>query len=663
MKLKRFISAAMALTMCTGLVACDKTGGNKGGLPSADIIVNDKAEHKVEGTLHLGWDTVRDVGRTFVQNGATEYKLVIGDTQNADIIKAANYISANVMNATGALMSWEEEPVWSDGAKYIVVGNEKTVGELMSAANVTITEENIGTSGYQIKTVGDSVFVMAKGANGFQLGAISFLRAVLGYDMFESNLVIYEKDGKTLPDMDIVERPDYDYRLASNAFIQNDTASLYGMGYTGVPSNAYLAPDGRSYHNSFTYLPKATYLADNPDWYSEHHDGANHQQQLCYTAHGNSDEMAEMQQIIATKILELAAESDKTNVTVTQEDIDCICECETCTEQIATYGSVSAIIIKFVNGIDDLVQAELQRQADESGTEKRELNILFFAYHKSLVPPSVSVEDYPEIKCNENVGAIIAPSRAHYAYSFYDDINEQYLGYLEGWKNFMNKVYIWYYQTNHAAGSYQYPQNTFETLIENYRAAKANNAVLMHNQGNWEGSANSGFARFKDYIDSKALIDTSVNYTDLYNRFFKYYYGDGGVYMKQFYDEMIAHLRYLEVEYPGELTGVTVFQSMHQAKYWPKGTIEQWMDYVEQAYKAIEPLKLTDPKRYEVYYDHICLESIFPRLVMCTLLSGNYAEDELQSMRKSFAQDCSYLHVTYFEERGEIAALFDSWGL
>lgn len=659
MKLKRWIATAMAACTCVSLAACDK----KESLPSAEIIVNDKAEHLPENVLHLGFDSIREVGRTFVQNGATEYKLVTGDTQDTDIIKAANYISANVTNATGAFMSWENTPVWSAEAKYIVVGNEKTVGELMSAAGICMTEEKIGSSGYQIKTVGNSVFVMAKGANGFQLGALSFLRIVLGYDMFESNLVIYEKDGTTLPDMDIVERPDYDYRLASNSFIQNDTASLYGMGYTGSPGNVYLAPDGSPYHNSFKYLPPETYLADNPDWYSEHRDGKYHQQQLCYTAHGNAEEKAKMQSIIAARILALAAGSDKTNVTVTQQDIDCICECTTCTDEIAKYGSVSALIIKFVNGVDDLVQAELQRQADENGTEKREMNILFFAYHKSLVPPSVSVEEYPELKCNENVGAIIAPSRAHYAYSFYDDINEQYLGYLEGWKDFMDKVYIWFYQTNHASGSYQYPQNTFETLIENYRAAKKNHAVLMQNQGNWEGSSNSAFARFKDYIDSKALIDTSVNYAELYERFFRYYYGEGGKYMKRFYDEMITHLRWLEVEYPGELTGVTVFQSMHQAKYWPKGTIEQWMGYVEQAYKAIEPLKLTDAKLYKVYYDHINLESIFPRLVMCTLLSGNYAEDELSAMRTSFMADCNVLRVTHLEENGEMSGLFDGWGL
>lgn len=661
MKLKKWIATVVALTMCTGFVACKKDNGVK--LPTADIIVNDKTEHKVENALHLGFDSIHEVGRTFVQNSATDYKLVIGDTQNADIIKAANYISANVTNATGAFMAWENQPVWSVDAKYIVVGNETTVGKLMDAAGVSMTEENIGTSGYQIKTVGNSVFVMAKGGNGFQLGALSFLRIVLGYDMFESNLVIYEKDGATLPDMNIVERPDYDYRLASNAFIQNDAASLYGMGYTGSPGNVYLAPDGSPYHNSFKYLPPATYLADNPDWYSEHRDGKYHQQQLCYTAHGNADEKAKMQSIIATKILTLAAKSDKTNVTVTQEDIDCICECTTCTNEIAKYGSISALIIQFVNGVDDLVQAELQKQAEENGTEKRELNILFFAYHKSLVPPSVSVEDYPELRCNENVGAIIAPSRAHYAYSFYDDINEQYLGYLEGWKGFMDKVYIWFYQTNHAAGSYQYPHNTFETLIENYRAAKANHAILMQNQGNWEGSSNSGFARFKDYIDSKALIDTSVSYAELYERFFRYYYGEGGKYMKQFYDEMITHLRWVEVEYPGELTGVTVFQSMHQAKYWKKGMIEQWMGYVDKAQEAIAPLKLTDPKLYEVYYDHINLESIFPRLVMCTLLSGNYAEDELLEMRMSFMADCKHLRVTHLEENGEMSALFDSWGL
>ena len=67
MKMKRIVSAALAFVIVASLVACKEDN-----LPKAQLIVGDKEEHKVEGTLHLGFDNVQDVGRVFTENGKTE---------------------------------------------------------------------------------------------------------------------------------------------------------------------------------------------------------------------------------------------------------------------------------------------------------------------------------------------------------------------------------------------------------------------------------------------------------------------------------------------------------------------------------------------------------------------------------------------------------------
>ncbi len=642
---------ALCLASC-GDVDDSSSGESNGGgtnIPSAVNPVEDYDEHKVTGTLHKV--NVTENSRTFVSGGVTEYKLVYDSA--AYISKAASFIASHIFEATGARLSEETSPVWSENAKYIVVGNK----DFMAKAGVSAPTENIGTTGYGIKTKGNSVFITANGYDGYQLGAICFLRQVVGYDMLYEDLVIYEKDGSTLPDMDIVERPDFDYRSGSNNAVLNVPSARYGMGFTD--NSIFLAPQGKRYHNTFTYLPLETYEKTHPEWYSDNSNGRYVNSQLCYTAHGDKDSLKEMQTTIAEQVLELASDTELKNVTISQEDTESKCECDACNAIVEEYGSISAAIIMFMNGIDDIIQTRLQAEADANNTEKKELNIVFFAYHFSSAAPN-KIDD--SVKCHENVGVLLALSRASYTHTLYESINSSPLSFLEGWKTFTDKLYVWMYQTNCATYSYQSMFNSFDSVIENYRAAYLNNAVLVMNQGNWE-SINSGFGRFKDYIDSHALFDVNVNYVELYEKFFKYFYGDGGEYMKQFFDEGIAQLKYIEKAYPGEQTGLIVHQPLNKTKFWSFRMLANWKDLCEKALAANNKYEFTNPQYYNAVKAHITVDSVFPRLYLCILYSSSFSDEVLSEMRKELATDCKNLQITHTGEAEYIAPLFDSWGV
>ena len=105
------------------------------------------------------------------------------------------------------------------------------------------------SAGYYIKTVADDVFIGFYSENGAQLGALAFLRETIGYDMLSDDMVIYEKDGTILPQMDITERPDYEFRLANNKL--KDDAS-YGMGFTTVNTLLTTKPTG-AVHNFYDF--------------------------------------------------------------------------------------------------------------------------------------------------------------------------------------------------------------------------------------------------------------------------------------------------------------------------------------------------------------------------------------------------------------------------
>ena len=87
---------------------------------------------------------------------------------------------------------------------------------------------------------------------------------------------------------------------------------------------------------------------------------------------------------------------------------------------------------------------------------------------------------------------------------------------------------------------------------------------------------------------------------------------------------------------------------------------------MDEAYKAVEKYKESDPSLYTVLCKHITNETIFPRFALIELYYTSYAESTLYAMRKSFKQDCEMLGVKMYREAmnyGELEKKYEIWGL
>lgn len=669
MKRKRIISTILAGLMLFCFVGCQDKGGSS-NKPTNDGTNNntttitkpvgtlpDRDNVYIEGMLHKV--NVTPSNRVFTENKKTEYKFVLGDRTGA-ILTAASFILSHVREATGATIEYAEAgTMWSTSAKYIVLGDKA----MYEAAGLTVPNDDIGPVGYYIKSAGDSVFIMAKNKEGYQLASIAFLREVLGYDMLSSDTVVYEKDGKTLPNMDIVERPDYDVRVFSNGGMSQGTA--YGMGYT--EDYGMIGVGGSMVHNSFKYLPPDKYLADHEDWYSEVlASGKEELRQICYTAHGNEDSYEEMQETILDKMMEcIIAEPDKTVISFTQQDVNGHCKCDACEELLDVYGVYSALILMFCNDLSEKLEVRLEKLAEETNTEKRDITLCFFAYHFSEAPPVVKndkgeYEPINGLRCNDNVAVFIASIETYYYYSFWEEKNTLYAENMRKWTVLTDTILLWLYQLN--AIEYLYPYDTWRTQIENYRFGKTVGAYYMFNQGQKNVTNYTGFTKLKEYIDAKALFDVNVKYNDVLDKYFKYYFRDAEKPMRQFFDEMQAWLVYLETEYYNELTGY-IRDPIGQSRFWPQRMIEHWLELIDDAYASIEKYKKLDPDLYDSLHEHILLESIFPRYVMCTLHTGSMSADKLKEMRKRFYLDASELNITNVHEHLSLSGTYESWGV
>ena len=449
----------------------------------------------------------------FIGDNASDYKVIIPFNATPKLVEAAEFFADYCEKATGVRLVIENAFAgeWNEDCKWIIFGCDN----LFVAAGLIMPQQDIGATGYYIKTVGKSVFVAVNGEHAYRRAVLCLLHHILGYERYAADTIVFEKESRKLPVMDIVERPDFDFYTDLDGFSGD---GYYGMGF----DHPIYIPTGNvgHFHNSFVLLPPDLYAEKHPAWYGET------KEQLCYTAHGDKEEYSLMVKTMAESLIKyIESDPDKCNITMTQEDNWALCECEACRKSREKYdGANSAAIIKFTNAVDNAVQDYFQKKAEALGGRKREINIVFFAYQNTEKPPVRECEngDYfpidDSVICNKNVGVYIAPIIAKYHKSFYDEINIDAARNMRQWGACCKKLHVWLYDTNYA--QYLFPFNTFETIVDTYRFCKNVGAYYMLVEGQHNQDNAPGFMKLKDYLNSKALFDLNCDYNKILDDFF-----------------------------------------------------------------------------------------------------------------------------------------------
>ena len=690
-KITRLIAGLMAALSVFCVTACknnvDSSSDSNSGTENtptgitvnngqAKGTVSDYEDHFVtEGQLHK--INVTESTRPFVSNGNSEYKIVIGDG-NTDATnaktKAAGLLAKQVRLATGAdlkIVAVSEVAEWTKDSKYIVFGDE----EMFADAGLAMPEDDLGYTGYYLKSVGDSIFIATNHIFGYQQAAISFLKQVIGFEIYTNDTIVYKKDGKFLPTMEIIEKPDFQIHEVASSSLTAE--SKYAMGFVGA-EDVIMPLGGELWHNVIDVLPHATYKEEHPDWYA-----TNDANTICYTARlkpeereddklydeeGNpNNEYAALVVEVANKMIVACEEyPDMIAIPFTMEDCAPDCWCDECKAEKEKYGgAASASIVKFMNDVDNLVQAWINE--NQPG---RDVYLLFFAYQVYMKSPTKIVDGKPQaidesVVCNPHVAPYIALlDDTYYNQSFYHEKNEIAYNAIMGWQALADTTFIWPYETNfHSA---MYPFNTFDTMQETYRFLKANDALFVRTESCWFQSATGQFERLKSYVGSKVMHDVNVNYDELVNDFFTQYFEDSATAMRTYFDELQAYLRWLEKEYPTIFTGyIYEVEGKQSAEFWPKQTMESWLSIMDEAYQAIEKYKSTDPEKYERLKSHITLETLFPRFVLIYFYEGTYSLNTLHAMRVAFKQDCEALGVSVLTTGvgDNLSDLYLKWGI
>ena len=383
---KRNIAISLLLAACTLASACGKKpdSGNNNSATGGVVTEFENMPHYVEGTLHNVNVNFNTPVSDFVVNGQTEYKLVV---EGAEKGKAAGAIVQRVLENTGVKMETitPDQATPDQNSRYIFLAEHETFEEM---GGELASLDVIGPSGYQIETIGKNVFINAHTIHGYQLGALGFLREVMGYDMIAEDCVVYENKGEKMPKMNIIERPDFDYRQPNSTSVTPDEE--FGMGYTYA--NIFI-DTGTSWVHNYCDFVTAEDAVIHPEWLSN--DAT--QWQGCWTARGNQESYQILVQHIADRLITFFKQNpSKSTIIIGQHDIGGNtpqvqnCKCTACQASFNYYGSTMAgawhsLVNRASIIVDEYMESE---EAYEFFGGKREYNILELVYHTSLNPPT-----------------------------------------------------------------------------------------------------------------------------------------------------------------------------------------------------------------------------------------------------------------------------------
>lgn len=688
MKNNKIIATALALVSAFsvfGLAACDK----QSKIPAAVSPTANVESHSVTGTLHdvsVKYDT--PVGE-FIKSGKTDYRMIVADG-NASV--AATFVNKHLASFAGVRLERTELSEITENNAVVVFGDAESFAK---AGFVLPDYEEIGVSGYVIKTYGKAVFIEAYSEKGYQLGAIAFLRYTIGYDALSADMIIYELDGSVMPAMDITERPDYDFRVASNLMTSDQS---YAMGFT--TGTTIINTGSGLVHNIGDFTTEEEKDA-HPAWFS---DDIRAMQQPCFTAHGDKAEYEAMVDTYAAALVRfMLANPTAFAIRISQYDViggDHVthCTCKTCSESYSYYGeTISGAMLTFTNDITDKLSEYIASdKAREDGvSENKEFNVVLTAYGTAVKAPvkrdssgdivwdengkgtpadfyrfylSDGGEVVKELQtnddgtaatltCHKRVCIEYAASAANYVHSFYEVENRMYANAAKAWTGLNGKLFLWHYEVNYY--EYIYPYNSYETLAENLRFFKENGACYVYSEGTYENPNNSGFTKLRDYIASKYEFDVNVNFGELLNRWFDKYFCEAAPMMRKYFNEVVANLRSKET-----ITGGGVHSyDIAKEEVWAQGTIESWLSLMDEAYAAVEAYKTEDTEKYALLRKHILIETLFPRYVLCTTYASVYSTEQIKTMRQSFYTDYNELQNTCFRERYNASTVFDGWDL
>ena len=641
----KIVGILLCAVCALSLLGCNGGGG------SADYQKS-PAEY-APGTTHIY--NVSDSAYRLVSGGTSDYTIVYpASATDTDMALAVSELRTFVEEGTGAMLPARTDAQHTGTEKIISLG-----ATAQMSGNQTLTAKlqgtDLGANGFIVYTLGDSVYIMGNTSCAVLWGVYEFLYRELNYSYYAENCYSLDTGVRdlTLKQFDITDVPDIQYRVTGNGDDMIDRVHLRRMRYN-VYADAYNAEGIGFAHNYYDFLPRDTYYAQHPEWYST--DGT----QLCFTR----DFEGLKNEVVKLIIEKLEADPTKNYIPFMHNDGGLWCQCSSCQADRSLYDSEgannTAVLIRFMNAVAKEVKAWNLEECPE-----RDIKIVFFSYGAISMPPVVMDENkVPVVDENGNYTAysdeyILEDNLVVQVCGFGNDVcdihstnSESDYQRIARWRAVCDQFFFWCYSTTFS--NYMIPFNCVETRGELYEFMYGQGAELIFDNAQYGTAYSSDFGTFKSYIYSQMMWNVRGDLDQLIENFFNNYYGEAAPAMKKMYSEYRSYMKYLyEVKNLGYyIHGAAQYAT---AEAWPYQRIQGFLSCIDEAFAAIEPLQSSDPDRYETLHTRILREEITYRYLELYIYPGTFSTDAYSAAMNQLLLDCYTAGITEGAEHVSIA--------
>lgn len=591
------------------------------------------------------------------KNGGTDYKIVVPATASEYIDFAAEELKLRFKEATKAELPIVKDSTvsYSESAKLISIGNTT----VKTASGVTADFATYGASGAKLVSKGDCIILTGATDEGSLYAVYDLLTVLFDYEFYDIDAYKLNKlDTVYTPVLDKSDIPDMQYRLYGDFLHDRESGNdpHHAWRLRNEPYGQGVAVSG---HSFYKIMPKETYQAEHPDWFSDNVGGAG-LGQLCLTAHGNPESRKKMVEEFAKSVESfIVAKPDSTNVTITQADENIWCNCDGCRSAITKYVSGTEYngmftLVPFLNDVAEVVDAWM-----EENFPGRHMTYTTLAYHQTINAPAYKNENgdyvpYDEsLKLKDNIIISYASIYANRNIPFRDNPTEN--DSIRAWAAVCKGLQIYEYPQD--ASHVCLPYDGLHVFANNIRFAKELGLSNYFFQGNW-GTQSSGFTPLKAYVTSKLMWDSSLDPMELAYDYIDNCYGDAAPYIREYYDALRLRLSYMRktTNYGSMCLGNTLSISN-----WPRSVIRSFEPYFEKAYAAIDNLQYVNKEQYDIVFRKIMIEEMFLRYVNCSLYRNSFSTEEKNRMIDEFEYYAGLYGFSRYSESKPMSDVISDW--
>lgn len=661
MKFNKIISKFFAFILCVAtvsLTACKETNSNEEWV---------EGNNTISDSIYTEEKTEREkTGYKLVNRGVSEYKIVVPDEATTLEQMAAGELALFLKEATGAALPIVVSSEIKKRTPVISIGQTSVAQEL----NVSVSKNvDLATSGYQIKTVGDTVVILSNpngDGEGCLYGVYDFLGDAIGYECFAEDEVYFEEKATVeLYKYDEVVQPTFDQRSIGYRSTVTDmtyqrrmrliyqyTDSRWGTsGHNQAGSNAWSILPYNYYANPHTVCTvgdEVRCAEGHPEWYT----GAG--RQLCWSAG------EEMETEFAHNLYkEIVNNPLGEYFHFGQEDNNDFCSCQKCQDAIRDYaGNVQGLQIIFANGVVEKTEKLLA--ADEAN-KHREIKYMVYAYAGTIDSPVVKQADGTykpysnKVIPHEKLYIWFTPINTDFTQSMTHTNNLSIYESLQGFNVLCaGRILVYIYDINFY--NYLINFNNFGTVKGMYQEYKDNGVYYMYTQGPVDAVVPT-FQEMRIYVESQLMWDVSQDYDTLVRKFMMHYFREGASAMYEYYT--LIRNRYAYYQGVVDSNIGSIYSDIGNSSIWTEPVVSALGDCIDKALTAIEPLRTKDAELYQKIKNRIMKENISVLYLKLSHHSSYYSDEVVAQMKADFKYYTNLFGVNATREGGSLDGLFD----